>query len=271
MRKTVILLALALTGLALLLAGCPAEDGGRAGTETGVTLKNDGKLPAGFPLDLLKPYPGAAVTQSSANGADSMCSLTTTDSTQQVLDFYADHLANRGFTEQVTKDLGVGRLVKYVGPDCVVSVTAVDQDGSTLVNLVKSPIQRQDEATAGEAGLGNARAVVELPPDFPTDVIPPYAGWELNDIITEEDETTVYFHTKDNPVLVVDFYQAHFESLGMELSMEEQAREIRYLGFFGETEAIGMVIQPAGIDRYQVKITYDSDWERPEKYKQDNQ
>jgi len=258
MQLKLITAILVLAAAALLAGGC--QDNGTAESATdGVRLNTDGKLPAGFPRADLKPYPGAQVTLATTTDTASTCSLESSDTVDEIMAYYSDHFTNRGFTQSESKEIGTGRMVKFDGPGGQATVTAIDQDGSTLLNLSLASGSAGDGITAEEAGITQPAAPVTLPDGFPGDIIPSYDGWQLLKATLDEKEAMVIFITADTPSAILNFYQDHYEAMGMQITEDVEVRKMRYLAFMSDEYAVGMFLQPSVSGQTQCRVTYEFD------------
>jgi hypothetical protein len=112
---------------------------GPDGKETEVQLGTGSSVPADFPK-VVPIYPGAQVMSAVtiSQGESHMITLSTKDSTQQVLEYYKKNLG----TFKVDGELGGGdtTILSLSNEQLTVSVTATksSDDGSTLINLTAS-------------------------------------------------------------------------------------------------------------------------------------
>jgi hypothetical protein len=128
------------TGVMLALGTASEEEVGSktAGEGEGGTKTADaysGALPADFPADVLKPYPGAEIEHASSRGKEHLLTMTTTDARPKVTEFYEAQFNGPGWTlvNSVDADDSSMRNFQHFGD--IVVLTAADKDGGTFITI----------------------------------------------------------------------------------------------------------------------------------------
>lgn len=94
------------------------------------------ELPDGFPLKVLKPYPGGRITQAMVDGANSMLMQHTTDSAEKVYEFYNTHFTGRGWAQESEVKAGDMQMYTYASKGGSLNMTITSGSEGQGVNLV---------------------------------------------------------------------------------------------------------------------------------------
>jgi len=140
------------TGIMLALGTTDEEGEGSAqpadgeGTESGASGWDDnggqateayiGALPEGFPVEVVKPYPGAEIDNAASRGKEHLLTMTTKDASADVIKFYESYFGGRGWTKKDTVDADNNSMRGFQQGSDEVVLTAALKDGGTFITLV---------------------------------------------------------------------------------------------------------------------------------------
>ena len=233
-----------------------------------------GKLPEGFPVNVLKPYPAGEVIQAMTQGEDCVLSMTTKDSVQQVADYYIAHFTGRGWAKGDDIDMTGSRMIAFNSKSGEVAFTVTDGGDARALTLVlmpgedganTAPGEGSEPGSSSEAGgssdagaTGSAVAITngKLPEGFPTNILPLYPGAAIEAAAINGNEYTLLQVSADRDDQLVKHYDKLFREAGWKKESSVTVSGTYYGGWHKDGDQIDMTATKRGDNESFISLVY---------------
>lgn len=106
-------------------------------TEGGEPLSmHSGKLPAGFPVDVVQVYPGAEIDNAASRGQEHLLTMKTADAPEAVFKFYEGYLTGSGWNKAAAADSEGTSMRSFEGEPGEIVVNVQKRDDGAFITVI---------------------------------------------------------------------------------------------------------------------------------------
>ena len=253
-------------------------------------IGDDAQVPDGWPGEFPQ-YPGSQITSAHRTTDKDYVlmgfTMTTPDSVDEVIAFYAGKAAAAGYSSKARFSADGGSTEMFESPEYILSVNVAGSENGNMVALSLQTNEANSGASAagsppeesggaesagdqeagesdggggGETGSGggdDGATVVydttgQIPEGFPVDVLKPYGDAQVTAASMANGNSTLVQVTSDSRKQVAKFYDDHFTALGWTIDSQVEIPATTMHGYKGSN---GEIFMSAGDVPGKVQIT----------------